>query len=324
MRYFIGLILGLGCVFTATAATSFDSYSDYVAHVEKQAVASGMTESRIKPILSSVKRYKRMSVESPLAEEAPEMNLERYLRQYAPMDKVRQVRSYYNDHQALFEQIDAAYGVQVRFIVAKWALLHDFGKEQGSFPALSVLISRGYADQDNAYWMEQTLAALQLVVSGQYRLEQLTSNGDGLLGPYLLSPTQLLSYGVDYDNDGRIDVWNNLGDIMATLANELSEQGWDRRRTWGRQAKLTEALDASLFNFETVQSLANWEALGVTAWDGGRLPQISNMDVGLVVPDGIEGRIYIGYPNFKLLMGESFPLYQAIATAYLADRIKFQ
>ncbi|GLP96503.1 lytic murein transglycosylase [Paraferrimonas sedimenticola] len=323
MRY----ILLLLCVCSASALANLQStsmsHSDYLKQVRVQAQAAGIG-SKGQQALSQVKRFRSVSVNQAAEEVSSPESLDQYLALEVDFNKVTRARDYFNRREALFHRIQQAYSVPGRFLVARWALETDFGQGQGDFPALSVLVAKGAEEPQNEFWSKQILAALALIDQGKVPLERLRSNRHGQMGPLLMSPEQLLNYGVDFDEDGKLDVWNSEADAYATLANELKQQGWQADRTWGRQVTLTAPVEPQHFNLGLLQSMTEWQQAGVRRWDGRDLPKVDDLSAGLLVPDGVEGRIYLAYPNYRLLMRSDSSHYQTLSIGYLADRIKFQ
>ena len=78
-----------------------------------------------------------------------------------------------------------------------------------------------------------------------------------------------MRYAVDYDGDGRRDIWTSLPDVFASIANYLAKAGWNDRHTWGRKVSLPAALDGGLVGPRGAPSpLPEWQALGVRRADG--------------------------------------------------------
>lgn len=132
------------------------------------------------------------------------------------------------------------------------------------------------------------------------------------------------------------DIWTNKADVFASVANYLKREGWNGNRTWGRQVKLPEGFDKSLLmpkgskgrkqwlqNWKkSQQSLAFWNEQGVTRMDGRPLPK-ANIKGVLITPDDANGRVYLGYNNYKSLMHWNRSYYFVTSVGYLADRIGY-
>ena len=59
------------------------------------------------------------------------------------------------------------------------------------------------------------------------------SSWAGALGQPQFLPTSFLKHAVDFDGDGRADIWNSRADTLASIANYLVDYGWVKGRDWG-------------------------------------------------------------------------------------------
>ena len=64
------------------------------------------------------------------------------------------------------------------------------------------------------------------------------------MGQTQFMPTSFNAYAIDYNNDGRKDIWTTKEDAFASIANYLKQEGWNDSLTWGRQVKLPENFDS--------------------------------------------------------------------------------
>jgi membrane-bound lytic murein transglycosylase B len=127
---------------------------------------------------------------------------------------------------------------------------------------------------------------------------------------------------VDYDRDGRKDIWSTKADIFASAANYLSENGWDREYTWGRPVTLTRDIPDELLGRKSKRPLSFWAGKGVRRMDGRALPAV-NIDAGLIKPgDGpADNDYFLVYDNFDVIMRWNASSYFATSVGLLANKI---
>ena len=140
------------------------------------------------------------------------------------------------------------------------------------------------------------------------------------MGNFQFMPSTYLEYGVDYDNDGYVDLWNSLPDALASAANYLSSIGWDDKLPWGREVFLPKKFDWTLI--EQKRTLREWKKEGVvfpsqTSWD-----EPDTTPAELFLPAGIQGPAFLVYSNFRVTMQWNNSVLYAIAVGHLADRIQ--
>jgi membrane-bound lytic murein transglycosylase B len=141
------------------------------------------------------------------------------------------------------------------------------------------------------------------------------------MGQTQFMPLSFLTYAVDYDGDGKKDIWGTPADVFASIANYLSSEGWDDSGTWGRQVRLTQDVPISGLSKENMRPLSYWQEQGVRRFDGSDLPNV-DVKASLIMPDGESGRIYLVYNNFHTLMKWNRSSYFGVSVGYLSERIK--
>ena len=146
------------------------------------------------------------------------------------------------------------------------------------------------------------------------------------MGQTQFMPSTFLRYGVDADQDGRIDIWRDIPDALTSAANYLKALGWDgAAATWGREVALPVNFDAGLASIdtnaaETVKTLREWSALGVRQADGAPLPQ-QDLRAAVVLPDGRHGPAFLVYDDYRIILKWNRSTFYAVAVGYLADRL---
>ena len=137
-------------------------------------------------------------------------------------------------------------------------------------------------------------------------------------------PSSFVSFAVDFDEDGRKDIWHNLPDIFASAANYLSSYKWQKERTWGRQVQLPEGFDHNLAGLKKINTpLAKWQRMGVRRLNGTDLPK-ADISASLILPSGNNGPAFLAYNNYRAIYRWNRSHFYVIAVGTLADRIASQ
>jgi membrane-bound lytic murein transglycosylase B len=222
----------------------------------------------------------------------------------------------------LLDQVEQQFGVQKRFIVALWGNESNFGNIMGKHSVINSLVTLAYDGRREAMFKKQLFAALKILHQGHVELDDFVGSWAGAMGQSQFMPTSFLDYAVDFDNDGRKDIWNNKADVFASIANFLKSEGWSNQITWGRQVSVPDDFDFSLAGLKSSSKrlLADWHGVGVRRYDGRNLPNIP-IKGSLIAPDGENGRIYLVYENFHTLMKWNRSSYFGVSVSYLSDRI---
>jgi len=140
------------------------------------------------------------------------------------------------------------------------------------------------------------------------------------MGQSQFMPSSFLKLAVDFDRDGRKDIWTTHADVFASAANYLSQSGWRPGETWGRTVKLPEGFDPRGTGLKIIKPIQTWHTMGVRRSDGGNLP-IASMKGSIILPDDTLSPAFLVYHNFRVLMKWNRSIYFATSVGLLADAI---
>jgi membrane-bound lytic murein transglycosylase B len=306
----------------STLACAQVSFDDYIQQLKKEAVQQGFKTEFIELQFSDVQFHQKAVVADKNQPES-KITLDKYLATRVPDWKVKQALELMEQHKVVLAQVERQYGVQARFIVALWANESNFGRYMGKYPVISSLATMAYEGRREDFFKKQLFAALTIVEQGHINHDDFLGSWAGAMGQSQFMPTTFLAYAVDFDGDGKKDIWANTDDVFASIANFLKSEGWNETLTWGRQVSLPKEFDMTLIGLgkQDRKTMLSWQALGVRRYDGEDLPTLDLMS-SLIAPDGPDGRIYLVYENFNTLMKWNRSSYFGAAIGYLSDRIK--
>lgn len=297
------------------------SFSEYVAELKQGALDTGLSSEFVESNFAKIKLFKKAVV----TEQTPTPvidTIDTYLRKSVPSHISSQGVALYKENAKELERIGKKYGVQPRFIVALWGVESRYGQTMGNYPVLSVTASLAYEGKKEAFFKKQFYAALDILESQKVEFSQLLGSWSGAMGQMQFMPVTYIAYAQDGDGDGKADIWNNLSDAFASAAYFLQQQGWKSEETWGRQVQIPSDFDQSLLGIDKSKTFSEWQALGVRRYNGSDLPSRDDMLVSLIMPDGVKGRKYLVYDNYKSLLAWNRSHHFAVSVAYLSEKIK--
>lgn len=123
-------------------------------------------------------------------------------------------------------------------IVAIWGRESGFGRAKLPHSVVDVLATKAYMSTRKEMFRTELIDALKIVESGDIAASRMMGSWAGALGQPQFMPSSYLKYAVDFDGDGRRDIWNSVPDALASIANYLSQRGWQRNRDWGFEASI--------------------------------------------------------------------------------------
>jgi membrane-bound lytic murein transglycosylase B len=217
--------------------------------------------------------------------------------------------------------IESKYGVPKEILVAIWGAESNYGESMGTFNLFEALGTLAYDGPRQDYARPEFLAALKMVEQDHYRPADMTASWAGAFGQTQFVPSSFLAHAVDGDGDGKIDLWHDAADALASTANLLADAGWQRGNPCEVEVTLPAGFDYSLADSDSVKSLDAWKRLGVRAQMGSALPDTSE-DAGVYLPAGARGPAFLVFDNFKVVLKYNNAASYALAVCTLAGRFR--
>ena len=224
-------------------------------------------------------------------------------------------------HAELLGAIEAAYGVDRHILVAIWGVESRYGTEMGSRNIIRSLATLAMADVRRApFWTKELIAALRMVQDGAVQPEKLVGSWAGAMGHTQFIPSTYSARAVDFDKDGRRDIWETVADALASSANYLQASGWVAGRPWGLEVTLPSGFDFAWSAPGRSRTLAEWQAAGVKIVATHYDPALK-APLELILPAGARGPAFLVSGNFRALRKYNQSTSYALAVGHLADRI---
>lgn len=105
------------------------------------------------------------------------------------------------------------------------------------------------------------IAALKIIQEGDISPDKMLGSWAGAMGQTQFIPTTYETHAVDFDGDGRRDIWNSSADALASTAHYLQSSGWKQGQPWGFEVTLPAGFDYALADGAVKKSVAsgnNW------------------------------------------------------------------
>ncbi|MHA6268176.1 lytic murein transglycosylase [uncultured Aliiroseovarius sp.] len=161
-------------------------------------------------------------------------SFEDYLAIAASDDRIAKGRVMLRSHASLLAALEAKYGVEKEVLVAVWGVESRYGERRGDVPVISALSTLAYDGRRGRFFESQLIAALKILERGDTTPARMTGSWAGAMGHTQFIPTSYLAYAVDFNGDGRRDIWSDdPTDALASTAAYLSRSGWKRGQRWG-------------------------------------------------------------------------------------------
>ena len=226
----------------------------------------------------------------------------------------------------LLDALEHSFGVDRHILVAIWGVESSYGAVLDDLaivrPVIRSLATLACGDQGRAsFWRDELMAVLQILEHGEVTSAPMTGSWAGAMGHTQFMPTTYQSHAVDFDGDGRRDIWGSIPDALASTANYLKISGWRSGEGWGYEVELPHGFDYLLADETTERPLSSWMQLGVRLLH--QPPSIAtDAEAVLVLPTGAKGPAFLLLPNFRVILRYNTAMAYALSVAHLSDRLR--
>ena len=313
------LLLILTLLLVPSYSEADEAFSTWLTGLKAEAASRGISAGTIDTAFKDIHLIKRV-VELDRNQPEFKLTFETYMKNVVNPDRISRGRRLLAEHREVLEKVEQRYGVQPRFLVAIWAIESNFGDHRGGFSVIESLTTLAYDARRGTFFRNELINALKILDEGHISLADMRGSWAGAMGQVQFIPSSFVSFAVDFDEDGRKDIWHNLPDIFASAANYLSSYKWQKGRTWGRRVDLPEWFDHDLVGLKIVKPLAEWQRIGVRRLNGNDLPKV-NINASLILPSGDDGPAFLVYDNYRAIYRWNRSHFYVIAVGTLADRI---
>jgi membrane-bound lytic murein transglycosylase B len=300
---------------TTGAIAAVADFTAFIAAIRREAVTQGVRAGAVDYALARAE-YLPHVIELDHKQPEHTMTLSTFLEKVVTPQKTADGRAELAANWPLLQRVYQRFNVQPRFIVALWAVESNFGKVMGNYSVVSSLATLAYDGRRSAYFRPELIAALRIIDQGNIHPDAMLGSWAGAMGQCQFMPSTFLNYAVDFDGDGRRDIWGDTADVLGSIANYLARLGWRGDQSWGRSVLVPANFDTRLAGLDIRRPAADWSRMGVRPADASPLP---GLEASLVIPDGGAGPALLVYDNFRAIMKWNKSTFFAASVGMLAD-----
>lgn len=299
---------------------SDDNFNKWLLNYKQFAINQGVTKKTVDEAFKNTKLLKRIIKYDRNQPEFIEKT-KVYVGKRVNKQKVIYAKKLIKNNNNLLNKVEKKYKVPKNYLVALWGIETVFGKHKGKVDIISALATLSFDKRRSSYFSRELITLLKLIDKKIVSLDDLKGSWAGAHGNFQFMPTSIKNYAIDYNKDGKIDLYTSLEDSFASAANYLKRIGWDKN-PWGVKVRLSKNIDAKNFTYDA-RKLA--KQLKVKEWVqmGVQLPENFNINPNtrarLVKPDGKISEVYMVFNNYEKLLNWNRSLRFAITIGVFAD-----
>lgn len=244
-----------------------------------------------------------------------------YLRERNLAHLAAQGRKLYRKHRATLQQIEQKFGVPPQVVLAIWGRETAFGSYKLPHSALRVLATQGYYGRRKDFFRNEFLMALKMLQENDVSAKDMRSSWGGAMGMTQFLPSEYFKQAVDFDGDGRRDIWHSVPDALASAAKQLADKGWQPGKDWAYEVRVPDNIDCTIANPDHLMTLREWIKQGFVPLR--KKPSAVDLDekASLLMPAGLHGPAFLILPNYYVIKAYNFSDLYVLFVGNVADRI---
>ena len=302
-------------------------FSEWLSGLRAEALTRGIRQKIVDQAFAGLEEPLALPLERDGAQAEATQSIETYLSRRVTLTTIRRGRDMLQRHRALLGRVSDAYGVPAPVLVAIWGQESNYGRFTGVQPTIAVLATLAWDPRRATLFRQEFLGALDILNHDYIDMERMRGSWAGAMGQPQFMPSSYLAYAVDFDGDGRRDIWESPADIFASIGNYLKQKGWRAGLRWGREVSIPRGTEIAVAprdggcramrDMTTSLPLDQWKTLGVRLPGGAALPKA---DFPASLTSGTR-RHFLVYENYDALLSYNCAHAYALSVALLSDRI---
>ncbi|MBX7146159.1 MAG: lytic murein transglycosylase [Alphaproteobacteria bacterium] len=307
-------------VYYATSQTINSDFETWRNQFYQKASAHGISDKTFNLALGQIKPDPSI-LEQDTNQPEFVKTFNNYLDQMVTHNRITQGLHYKNQYSALLNKISEVYQVPSQYLIALWGLESNFGSNTGKLSIVRSLATLAYSSTRKDFFENQLLDALTLIEQNIIPLNKMYGSWAGALGQVQFMPHDYLTLAVDFDGDGKRDLFTSVADALASAANYLKNAGWNNSFPWGVQITVPNNFPWHLAEPSKTMPLSFWLSQGIKFMDPKHTVPDPTTPVSIALPMGHKGPIFLLYPNYQILLKWNRSINYALAAGILSDYI---
>ncbi len=245
-----------------------------------------------------------------------------YLKEASIARLAAEGRRLYDQHRKTLQAIEQQTGVPGTIILAIWGRETDYGRHRLPYDGIRTLATQAYVGRRKEQYRGEFIAALKLIQSGVVSRQDRRVSWGGATGLTQFLPAELEKHGVDFDGDGKVDIWHSVPDALASAAQQLVNKGWQRGLRWAYEVRAPANADCTMGVPEVTRPIGEWIRAGFTPVRGERVSAAEQAQpASLLQPEGSYGPAFLTTKNYFVIKEYNFSDLYVLFVGHVADRI---
>jgi lytic murein transglycosylase len=218
--------------------------------------------------------------------------------------------------------IEQRFGVPATIVLAIWGRETDYGRYTLPYDAVRALATQAYVGRRKDQYRNEFVLALKILGDGVVTRKDLRSSWGGAVGLTQFLPSEYYKHGVDFDGDGRVDLWHSVPDALASAAAQLVDKGWQPGLRWAYEVQAPASVDCTQGVPEVTKPIGEWLRAGFVPVRGQKLSAAEQAQpASLLQPEGVAGPAFLTTKNYFVIKEYNFSDLYVLYVGHLSDRM---
>lgn len=321
-------ILWIG--FSPTRAASDPAFTQFIASLWPEAKAAGVSRATFERETANLEPdYKlpdlilpgRPATGAPSQAEFVQVPAD-YINEASIARLAAEGQKLMAKYRAALDGIEKRFGVPAPIVLAIWGRETDYGRYTLPYDGVRVLATQAYVGRRKDQYRNEFVLALKLINDGEVTRKELRVSWAGATGLTQFLPSEFYQHAVDFDGDGRRDIWHSVPDALASAAEQLVDKGWQKGVRWAYEVTPPANVDCASGVPEVTKPLGEWLREGFVPVRGRRLSAAEQaQQASLLQPEGIYGPSFLATKNYFVIKEYNFSDLYVLFVGHLADRM---
>jgi len=296
------------------------------AFVSRAVSEYDLPENEVRALLAQAE-YKQSIVDA-ISRPAEGKPWHEYRKIFLTDRRISQGIEFWKENRELISAVSTKYGVDEEVIVSIIGVETSYGRNTGGYRTVDALVTLGFYYPQNLssdrspFFSKELMHYIQLASEEGLPADEITGSYAGAMGMGQFMPSSYREYAVDFDGDGKRDLWRSTPDVVGSVANYLHRHGWQPGKPVTRRARASS--DAAFDRISTrglkpTLTVAEWQEKGFTS-SSELSPALPAAVLKLVEKD--RNSYWLTFQNFYVITRYNRSPRYAMAVYRLSQEIK--
>lgn len=306
-------------VYAGSAQKNYAQRADVQEFIKEMVEQHGFDRAYLEKKFAGAKRLDNV-LESIAKPAEKELNWRQYRPIFVTNKRTDKGKKFIKENRATLQRAEKEYGVPVEIIAAIIGVETYYGKHTGKYTIFDSLTTLGFDYPKRSKFFKSELKQFLLLSKEEnIDIETMTGSYAGAMGMPQFISSSYRRYAVDFDGDGKRDLWNSTEDVIGSVANYFAVHGWKKGETVTHPVTVTNKSvvreENSLKPYVTVEQLKKQGVKIGVKLDGKEMATLLKFE-------GKRGEEYwIGLKNFYVITRYNHNEMYAMAVFQLSERL---